>query len=49
MNVNEAWNKFICSGKVEHYLEYSSLMKQQEKENADNHQGTCNKSDGYKG
>ena len=49
MNVKEAWNKFISSGKIEHYLEYSSLIKNQEKNNADYHQGSSNKSDGYKG
>lgn len=49
MNVNEAWNKFISSGSVESYIEYSQLKQLEEANNADGNQGACNKGDGYKG
>lgn len=49
MNVCKAWEKFISSGRIDHYIEYTSLKRNLEKSNADNNQSACNKSDGYKG
>ncbi len=48
MNVNEAWNIFTKNGSPLSYIEYSKL-KMQEVENAEIHQGSCNKSDGCQG
>ncbi len=48
MNPNDAWFRFVSTGKISDYLEYKNLQKDKDKNNADNNHGTGSQSNRYK-
>lgn len=49
MNLSDAWNNFVTTGKIDFYLKFCDIRKSEETNNATVNTGLSDKGNGYKG
>ena len=48
MNPNEAWQRFVATGKISDYLEFKNIQKDKDKKDADNDRSTGSQGNRYR-